>query len=442
MVTFRRPRTDPHARTLAVWANGERVGSWSATGAQHAFQYHDSWIASPAGRQLSLSIPFTPGNVPHRGDAVRNFFDNLLPDSDAIRRRVAEKFSTDTNTFDLLAAIGRDCVGAVQLLPPDMTPDGFNRIDCAPLDEQGVEQAIDSAMSGLRVVGQQEADGFRISIAGAQEKTALLRHADKWCHPTGATPTTHIIKLPLGLIGGMRADMTTSVENEWLCGKLLSELGFDVAPSQIATFGHRKVLVVDRFDRALQIPPGKPQWLARLPQEDFCQALGVPVLKKYESDGGPGIRDIMRILHTSSHAEQDKLTFTLAQLAFWLLAATDGHAKNFSIFHERGGTYRMTPLYDVLSIWPVNPRRAKLSMALRSKNTHYHLNEIHVRHWQALAAQTGVPDAFDRMVALVLLVPDAIARAQALLPDRFPKSVFTAIRRGMIAQAERFVAEL
>jgi serine/threonine-protein kinase HipA len=328
------------------------------------------------------------------------------------------------------------------LLPPDMTPDGFNRIDCAPLDEQGVEQAIDSAMSGLRVVGQQEADGFRISIAGAQEKTALLRHADKWCHPTGATPTTHIIKLPLGLIGGMRADMTTSVENEWLCGKLLSELGFDVAPSQIATFGHRKVLVVDRFDRALQIPPGKPQWLARLPQEDFCQALGVPVLKKYESDGGPGIRDIMRILHTSSHAEQDKLTFTLAQLAFWLLAATDGHAKNFSIFHERGGTYRMTPLYDVLSIWPVNPRRAKLSMALRSKNTHYHLNEIHVRHWQALAAQTGVPDAFDRMVALVLLVPDAIARAQALLPDRFPKSVFTAIRRGMIAQAERFVAEL
>ncbi len=110
----------------------------------------------------------------------------------------------------------------------------------------------------------------------------------------------------------------------------------------------------------------------------------------------------------------------------------------------------MTPLYDVLSAWPiigngpnqVSPRRAKLAMALRNKNTHYHLHEIRTRHWEALARQSGVPGAFDQMVALVLQVPDALERVAAQLPPDFPKPVFTAIRKGMLAQAEKFVAEL
>jgi serine/threonine-protein kinase HipA len=132
------------------------------------------------------------------------------------------------------------------------------------------------------------------------------------------------------------------------------------------------------------------------------------------------------------------------------MAATDGHAKNFSIFLERGGSFRMTPLYDVLSAWPIigngpnqiSPRRAKLAMALRNKNTHYHLHEIRTRHWEALARQSGVPGAFDQMVALVLQVPDALERVAAQLPPDFPEPVFTAIRNGMLAQAEKFVAEL
>ena len=162
------------------------------------------------------------------------------------------------------------------------------------------------------------------------------------------------------------------------------------------------------------------------------------------------MRACLGVLSAGNNAQGDQLTFALAQLAFWLLAATDGHAKNFSIFHERGGTYRMTPLYDVLSIWPiigdganqVTFRRAKMAMALRSKNTHYNLQEIPVRHWQALAAQTGVPDAFDRMVALVMMAPGAVDAVESLLPDKFPKAIFHAIRRGVVAQANRYVAEL
>ena len=132
------------------------------------------------------------------------------------------------------------------------------------------------------------------------------------------------------------------------------------------------------------------------------------------------------------------------------MAATDGHAKNFSIFLERGGGFHMTPLYDVLSAWPimgtgankVHPRRAKLAMALRDKNPHYHLQEITTRHWQTLAQQSGVPGAFDQMLALVQRLPEALERAAALLPPGFPRRVFKPIRAGMLAQAEKFMADL
>jgi len=451
MVTFRRPRTSPGSSTLAIWTNGELVGHWSVANSEHHFQYAEAWLSSPSSRQLSLSLPFMPGNLPHRGEVVHNFFDNLLPDSDAIRRRLRDKFATGgTAAFELLAAVGRDCVGAVQLLPPGQEPEGFDRIEAQPLDEAGVEQAIDNAVTAGRVLGQQQEDDFRISIAGAQEKTALLWHEGQWCRPLGATPTTHIIKLPLGLVGNVRADMHTSVENEWLCAQILRLLGLPMAACDIATFGRRKVLVVERFDRAPETPPGRPPWLARLPQEDFCQALGVASSMKYESDGGPGVQALLRQLDRSSQAAADKLVFTTTLLAFWIMAATDGHAKNFSIFLERGGGFRMTPLYDVLSAWPiigngpnqVSPRRAKLAMALRGKNAHYHLHEIRTRHWEVLARQSGVPGAFDQMVALVLQVPDALDRVAAQLPPGFPEPVFAAIRRGMLAQAEKFVDEL
>lgn len=448
MVTQRRARGRASG-TLAVWTNGQLVGHWSVAGGEHRFQYEESWLSSPATRRLSLSLPFTPGNVPHRGDVVRNFFDNLLPDSDAIRRRMREKFATGgTGAFDLLAAIGRDCVGAVQLLPQGVEPTGWDSIAAEALDEAGVERAIDTAIAGGRVLGQDQEEDLRISLAGAQEKTALLWHGNRWCKPLGATPTTHIFKLPLGLVGNMRADMTTSVENEWLCARIAGALGLPVAPCDIATFGRRKVLVVERFDRAPAAGAAGRPWLARLPQEDFCQAMGLPNSVKYESDGGPGVRDLLRILDTSSRAAQDKLNLVLSLLLFWLLAATDGHAKNFSIFLERGGGYRLTPLYDVLSVWPIvgsgpsqlPAKRVKLSMALRSKNVHYGLAEIQTRHWLALAREAGVP--FAALTQLVARVPVALDEVESTLPHGFPEKVWQPIRGGLLAQALRFSAGL
>ena len=236
--------------SLVIWMNGVRVGIWTQTRGAHFLQYDPAWVNSPAGRALSLSLPFTPANVPHRGAVVANFFDNLLPDTDAIRSRIRSKFATrSAEAFDLLAAVGRDCVGAIHLLPEGREPVGFDRIEGEPMTDAEVERAIAASLSGGRALGQEETTDFRISLAGAQEKTAFLYHRGKWRRPLGATPTTHIFKLPLGLIGHLQMDMRDSLENEWLCSRLMQAFGLDTASCMIIEFGPRKVLAVERFDR-------------------------------------------------------------------------------------------------------------------------------------------------------------------------------------------------
>ncbi|MCK2094944.1 type II toxin-antitoxin system HipA family toxin [Thauera aromatica] len=436
-----------HTRILNAWINGRLVGQWRlpARGATE-FQYERDWVASPEGRPLSLSLPFTLDNLPLRGDAVRNYFDNLLPDSDRIRTRLQSRFRTDsTGAFDLLQAIGRDCVGAVQLLPDDVEPGGVFRIDVEPLDDAGIERILKGTVSPNKLLGQAAADDgdFRISIAGAQEKTALTRHDGRWCRPLGATPTTHIFKLPLGLVGNRQADMRTSVENEWLCAQVLAGFGLPVAACEIQHFGDQKVLIVERFDRRLA--SSGSYWL-RLPQEDFCQATGTPPSAKYESDGGPGLVDLARILQQSETREADLKTLLTAQLLFWMLAATDGHAKNFSLFLLPGGRYRLTPLYDVLSAWPVagtgpnqlDYEKLRLAMAVRGKNTHYRLRDIQRRHFNDMAQKCGLSrdmeDLIDELVSRTSHVLEALSRA---LPPDFPTDVFDAVANGLLASRKR-----
>jgi len=445
--------------SLTVWMNGEHVGEWTTlrTGTP-VFRYQASWVQSPSARALSLSLPITADRE-LRGEAVDHYFDNLLPDSSEIRRRIRTRFQTgSTDAFDLLSAVGRDCVGAVQLLPPGQTPEGWNRIAATPLTDAGVEATL-REVTVATPLGAEEQNEFRISLAGAQEKTALLRMGGKWFRPTGATPTTHILKLPLGVVGNFQGDSSDSVENEWLCGQLLRELGLPVAESEIARFGEQRVLVVTRFDRRWSgvtaqevqrrsFKPTRRTWIARLPQEDFCQASGLPPTQRYESEGGPSIQSSLGILAGSTHPDQDQITFLLAQLSFWLLAAIDGHGKNFSIFHHRAGAYGLTPLYDVLSAWPVIGHgrnelpleRAKLAMAIRGRRPHYRIDEITGRHWRELAERVAVVDLWTRMQALVAEMPAALERVEARLPLEFPERIYTQTRLGVLSQARRFAA--
>lgn len=433
-------------KTLCVWMNGQRVATWHTRDASHWLTYDDSWTTSDRARSLSLSLPL--GATEIKGEAVRNYFDNLLPDSEQIRQRLRRRYKTaSTEVVDLLEAIGRDCVGAVQLLPEGVTPQGWDSIAGQPLSDHDVAQILEGVTSDgssdPQTPGGLDRRPFRISIAGAQEKTALLQRDGRWFLPMGATPTTHIFKLPLGLIGGSRrVDASDSVQNEWLCSRILNALGLPVANTAMAEFEGHRVLVVERFDRQWD---ASRQWIARIPQEDFCQALGLPPDKKYEQDGGPGIERCLSVLR-HSRATEDVGIFLLTQLAFYLLAATDGHAKNFSIFLNAGDSYEMTPLYDVISMWPYHGdgqgrlryRDAVLAMALRSKNAHYHLNTIQARHWRGLALGNGGAPMWEAMRAFVESVEAALDRVQAELPADFPPRTWESVTAGMRQHASLF----
>lgn len=433
------------ARSLAVWMNGERVGTWSMPrrGAQ-VLTYDDTWLNSSRFRPLSLSLPAALGATVLTGNAVESWFDNLLPDSEAIRRRAQARFqAASISAFDLLAAVGRDCAGAVQLLPPDQEPIGIHSIDARPLSDQEIGQRL-RAVTAAPAPGSlgPESDELRLSVAGAQEKTAFLWHNEQWCLPLGSTPTTHIFKLPMGIIGEGQIDFSSSVENEWLCSRLLMAYGLPVASTQMAQFNGERCLIVQRFDRRLH--SSGAYWL-RLPTEDCCQATSTPAASKYESSGGPGMVAIAELLAQSS-ARSDLATFFKAQVLFWMLRAIDGHAKNFSLFLNPGGRFRLTPLYDVLSAWPVIGRRSgqwpqqKLKMAmawLGDKDRYYKPLEITGRRMLLTAKRLGLADAEAILAELIAQTPAVVRALHSQLPAGFPQAVADPVLSGLQSSASQ-----
>jgi len=423
---------------LILAMNGIEVGMLERgrSGAMR-FAYSDQWLSRPGARPISLSLPLS--SRPFLGAEVYNFFDNLLPDSEAIRARIQTRYRAPTHQpFDLLAEIGRDCIGAIQLYPEGSSVGTVREVTAEPLNDDEISRLLGGFDQASH--GAQEQTEFRISLAGAQEKTALLLYQGQWHRPLGSTPTSHILKLPIGRIEHSGIDLTDSVENEWLCSQVVRAFGLPIAASRIASFEGRKVLVVERFDRRWS---SDGSWLMRLPQEDFCQALGVAPARKYESDGGPGIRDGMFLLLGSQQAIEDRETFFRSQIIFWLLAAIDGHSKNFSLFLEPAGAYRMTPLYDVLSVHPLMAngtmakQKASMAMAWEGKNRHYRWEKIQRRHILNTASRAGLSreHAASMMGEIREHVPAVIDHVDRTLPPGFPPHIAEPIIDGLKQQA-------
>jgi serine/threonine-protein kinase HipA len=391
-----------------------------------SFAYARDWLEWEHRMPVSLSLPLQENR--YSGAPVMAVFDNLLPDSDVIRRRVAERVGAEgVDAFSLLSQIGRDCIGALQFLPDGQEPQPMSELTGEPVDEAQIGAILSDL--DLAPLGIRRENDFRISVAGAQEKTALLRKDGQWIEPTGTTPTTHIIKPQIGrLPNGM--DLSDSVENEYLCLKLMEAFGLRAANVEMAQYGDKKALVVERFDRRWT-SDGR---LIRLPQEDCCQALSIVPTQKYQNEGGPGIPDIMDLLLGSDDPNKDRYDFFKANVLFWLLGATDGHGKNFSVSLLPGGRFRMTPLYDVLTVQPTVDARQierkyfKLAMNFGNSN-HYKVANIVGRH----IVETGVQSGLSRAVVQGLfeeLQETSHATVEATfnqLPEGFPEALLAAI---------------
>ena len=214
-----RPRT---RIPLNVFLNGRLVGRLrrQASGAID-FQYDDSWLAWEQAFPVSLSLPLREDRF--IGDPVIAVFDNLLPDNEQIRRRLAERVRAGGyDAYSLLAAVGRDCVGALQFLPDGADPGPAGGIEGRPLEDKEIADILGDLKR--TPLGVDESGEFRISLAGAQEKTALLHWQDQWQVPHGSTATTHILKPEIGrLPNGI--DLSQSIENEHLCMRLTASIG-------------------------------------------------------------------------------------------------------------------------------------------------------------------------------------------------------------------------
>jgi serine/threonine-protein kinase HipA len=389
---------------LVALANGREMGSVIYRNARLSFVYEDSWKQDQASYPLSLSMPLVAGEHGHA--KIEAFLWGLLPDNDRVLESWARRFQVSPrNAFRLIANVGEDCAGAVQFVRPDRleslrTEPAAREI--AWLTEDDIAERL-RALRADHSAWRAAADTGQFSLAGAQPKTALLLERDRWAIPSGRTPTTHILKPPTGEWDG-------HAENEHFCLRLARASGLVVPNSSVRRFRDEIAIVIERYDRI----QSRGERL-RVHQEDMCQALALHPARKYENDGGPGVRKIVDLLREHSTQPGDDVQSFLDAIAFnWLIAGTDAHAKNYALLLGAHGAARLAPFYDVASVLPyrsINLTKAKLAMKIGGE---YRLRNIGLRHWHRLAADVRIDGELliERIKAMAAGFPDLIATIQ------------------------------
>lgn len=328
-------------RSLEVFWNGRAVGDYHLLeDGFELFAYASSYLESPDAVPISHSLPLRA--VPYGKRQLRPFFAGLLPE-EAQRQRIAAVLGIpESDDFALLEAIGGECAGALTILPKGATPREGDDV-LSPCPEDRLAEIIRALPYRPMLAGEK---GLRLSLAGAQSKLPVVFKDGAFWLPRDGTPSTHILKPELSeWFKGI-------VHNEHACMTLAKSLGIPVAETRIVEVGGIPCLLVTRYDRAID---GKTGRVRRIHQEDFCQALGRPPEQKYQSEGGPLAREIVRLLRSgwSTSPARDILAFVDLVVFNAIIGNADAHGKNYSMLYD-GRTRRLAPGYDLVSTvcWP------------------------------------------------------------------------------------------
>ncbi len=361
-----------------------------------SFRYDEGWQGHPDAYPLSLSMPLALSEHGHA--KIDAFLWGLLPDNEKVIDTWANRYHVSPRySFGLISHVGEDCAGAIQFVRPErlrkmQTENAAQEI--AWLTEAQVAERLRDLRAD-HAAWRSPRDTGQFSLAGTQPKTALILENGKWGVPSGRVPTTHILKPPTGEWDG-------HAENEHFCLELARALGFTVPNTTVMRFGQETAIVIERYDRTRL--GGN---LLRLHQEDMCQAHGLPPTQKYENEGGPSIQEIVDLLRSHSSRSEEDIQSFLDAIAFnWLIAGTDGHAKNYSILIGARGTVRFAPLYDVASILPyknMNVMKAKLAMKIGGV---YSLRYISRGQWKKLATELRFDS--ERLLARIAAFAEAL----------------------------------
>lgn len=419
-------------KELDVLIAGELAGvlSQDASGSL-SFRYARDYRGVP----LSSAMPLSTRT--YRDKAVVPYLWGLLPEDPATRRHVASEAGVSPNNpFALLGAIGLDCPGAVQFCPRGL--EGAREDRLVPASEADIARRLSLGRGGG---SSWIAANEHWSLGGQQSKFALRRHGGRWFFCEGSAATTHILKS--GVSG-----LAHQALNEYVCMRLAKVCGIDVANVEYREFegedGVEPAIIVERYDRLIV-----GESVTRLHQEDFCQALGCLPDNKYTMYGGPTCADVLGLLMSTGPAAQANVASFLQMLFFnYLLAATDAHAKNYSLMLSADGAHRLAPMYDVASMapyversqWGVKPPR--LAMSIGGENRAGRLSLRHLAKMVDLCGLEKVGVTAEGCARLLSVCADIVPEGLAGVFDDLEGTRVVAASRELRARMEEPVAQI
>ncbi len=335
---------------LIVYWNEEIAGTLTRhTKGRVQFQYSQDWV-DKIGYSISLSLPcqkekFSPG-------ISTDYFENLLPESSARSILAFNNRFDKKDTFAFLEHFGEDCAGALSIIAeakePDFTPGQYEEIDLILIDT--LDKIKDDPKKYQLYPGMKNA---RLSIAGAQDKLPVYMKDEHFYLPLNSgSATTHIIK-------PANPHFPNIQRNEAFCMELALFNGLQVPPCRLIKIGDHELFVIDRFDRRMVADN-----IVRVHQEDFCQALGVPVGRKYQEKGGPGFSNCRELVdeYLSDQGFQIRMNLISIMAFNYLIGNCDAHGKNFSIIHNQ--KIGMAPFYDLVSTQVYPDLTTRFAMAI------------------------------------------------------------------------------
>ncbi len=356
------------------------------------FRYDEGYDGPP----VSHAMPLQTDAYPH--GTCRAVFGGLLPEGDGRETLARALGISPGNDYGLLVEIGSDCAGAITLLDPDRPMPVKPRMRALTRDD------LDAILHALpqRPLGAAPEDGVRLSLAGAQPKSPIIIEGERLALPLGPTPTTHILKPEPAAFPGL-------VDNEAFCMKLADATKLPTARvAKAVTASGLPYLVVDRYDRDLSSDP-----IRRLHQEDVCQALGIPSDRKYQSEGGPGVRDVVELLRDATAVPAQALPRLWEALVFnWLIGNCDAHGKNYSLLYDTGAP-TLAPLYDLVATTMYDDLTTRLAMRIDGAT---HIADVNLDAWMHLAGEVGIREQF-----AVDTTTRLVQRAQAAASDLVTK---------------------
>jgi serine/threonine-protein kinase HipA len=389
------------SRRLDVWCFDERVGTLVDDASGLGFGYGEQWRAGgmpPLSQSLPLGESFT-------SQEVVAFFGGLLPEG-APRELLARQLGISVgNDFGLLEALGGDTAGALTLLPRGETPAPPGG-DVQWLDDGELARELDELPT--RPMHASDEGEYRLSLAGVQDKLPVVVGSDGHIGLTkGRTPSTHILKTPI-------ARLDDTVANEALSLSFGASLGITTVTAEPRRVQGREFLLAARYDREAE-----GDGIRRLHQEDFCQALGIPAQRKYQSEGGPGLADLFALLRRAVAVPARDAPQLLGHVALsFLVGNHDAHGKNHSLVYlPRSPKATLAPAYDVLSTIAyrkLRPMSRKMAMSIGGE---YRPAYVRARHLDRLIEQAGLGGAAARrrLRALAADAPGAAHAARAAL---------------------------